>query len=320
MKVLTGDASAGGKVLTSGPDDKVFINFVDHGGVGLIAMPTGGYIYKDDLNKTLQAMVDKKMFSELVFYMEACESGSMFEDVLPDNVKIYATTAANGQESSWGTYCPPSDKVDGKSLNTCLGDLYSVNWMEDADQASTTESLDDQYDIVKNETTKSHVMKFGEPDMGTDKADGFWGKIAARATSTPKMSVAQKEMSAIDSRDVKLHTLYSMYLTSDAKDTFAKSKAAKALIEEIQSREMYDKLFNEIATRTMASNNGLADEAVNGYRKPTQHQCHRTVNEAFEAKCGRLSDYALKYVRVVVNLCEITKSPETIVAALEGLC
>ncbi len=30
----------------------------------------------------------------------------MFEGVLPDNISVYATTASNAFESSWGTYCP----------------------------------------------------------------------------------------------------------------------------------------------------------------------------------------------------------------------
>jgi len=34
------------------------------------------------------------MYKELVFYLEACESGSMFEN-LPDNIEIVASTAAN---------------------------------------------------------------------------------------------------------------------------------------------------------------------------------------------------------------------------------
>ena len=50
-------------------------------------------------------MHNKKLYKELVFYVEACESGSMFKK-LPDNLNIYVTTAANAKESSWGTYCP----------------------------------------------------------------------------------------------------------------------------------------------------------------------------------------------------------------------
>jgi len=54
-------------------------------------------------------MHDNKMYQELVFYLEACESGSMFEGILKDNLNIYAITAANAEESSWGTYCYPDD-------------------------------------------------------------------------------------------------------------------------------------------------------------------------------------------------------------------
>jgi len=48
---------------------------------------------------------------------------------LTNTTNIYALSAANATESSWGTYCSPDDVVDGKSLDTCLGDLFSVNWM-----------------------------------------------------------------------------------------------------------------------------------------------------------------------------------------------
>ena len=40
---------------------------------------------------------------------------------------VYATTAANAEESSYACY------LDQK-LGTYLGDVYSVNWMEDSDK------------------------------------------------------------------------------------------------------------------------------------------------------------------------------------------
>lgn len=67
-----------------------------------------------------------------VFYLESCESGSMFEGLLPTNISIYATTASNATESSWGTYCPDMDPPPPPEYDTCLGDLYSVSWMEDS--------------------------------------------------------------------------------------------------------------------------------------------------------------------------------------------
>ena len=68
------------------------------------------------------------MYKRLVYYLESCESGSMFE-TLDKNMNIYAVSAASPDESSWGTYCPPQDKINGKSVGSCLGDLFSVNWL-----------------------------------------------------------------------------------------------------------------------------------------------------------------------------------------------
>ena len=103
------------------------------------------------------------MYSELVFYLEACESGSMFTS-LPKNTKIFALSAANPDESSWAAYCSPDDQVGGKSIGSCLGDLFSVNWMEDSDVANIcSENLQSQFEAVKQKTTqvkKIIVYKF----------------------------------------------------------------------------------------------------------------------------------------------------------------
>ena len=74
------------------------------------------------------------MFDQMVFYIEACEAGSMFDGLLDPKIKIYGLTASNPSESSWGTYCYPDDQINGTHTGTCLGDLFSVNWMEDADK------------------------------------------------------------------------------------------------------------------------------------------------------------------------------------------
>jgi len=132
-----------GKVLKSNANSKVFINFSDHGAPGLIAFPSQ-YLYADDLNAAISNMYSMNMYNEMVLYIEACESGSMFNGLLADNINVYATTAANEKESSWGYYCYPDDVVNGVHINSCLGDLYSIKWMEDSDAADmTSESLGD---------------------------------------------------------------------------------------------------------------------------------------------------------------------------------
>ena len=70
-----------------------------------------------------------------MLYVEACESGSMFEGLLDKSLNIYVTTAANAEESSYGCYCDDESVVNKVQLGTCLGDLYSVNWIENLDNA-----------------------------------------------------------------------------------------------------------------------------------------------------------------------------------------
>lgn len=98
INVITGEAdkmkSIGtGRVLKSTSEDHVFIYFADHGGSGLIAFPNE-YLYTDDFQASLKTMHTKKMYKQLVYYMEACESGSMWLK-FPDNLNIYALSAAN---------------------------------------------------------------------------------------------------------------------------------------------------------------------------------------------------------------------------------
>lgn len=127
INVLKGDTSMK-KYLKSNENSKIFFSYFDHGAPGLVGMGSGPYLYAKDLMKAFDYMHENKMYDQMVMYMEACESGSMFKN-LKKNINVYALSAANGHESSWGTYCSPNDMVDGKHIGSCLGDLFSVNWM-----------------------------------------------------------------------------------------------------------------------------------------------------------------------------------------------
>lgn len=117
MSVLKGDEKAlinkgNGKLLKTDQDSKIFVFFTDHGAVGLLGFPNG-MLFADDLMKTLNYMNENKRYKKLVFYVEACEAGSMFEGLLPPNIDVYALTASNAHESSFGTYCYPDDIING---------------------------------------------------------------------------------------------------------------------------------------------------------------------------------------------------------------
>jgi legumain len=310
VKVLTGDTSAPGPVLKSTSSDNVFINFVDHGGTGIIAFPSQT-MSSSMLMNALKKMHSGNMYKKLVFYMEACESGSMFEGLLPTNMNIYATTASNAKESSWGTYCPPDDKVNGKSIGSCLGDLYSVNWMEDADKVGKEESLQTQFETVKKLTAKSHVMQYGDLSWTSDPIGDFMGDTSNNGslTTTPR-----KPSVDVKSRDIPLHLAYYQYIRSDSEDFATRQMNAAALISEIQHRQEADSLFHKLAEQVSSVDKFFQEANFKG-----ECLCCDEVHAAVAEKCGGYTDYSLQYSRVVVNLCEVSNAA-TIIEQLEALC
>ena len=95
-------------------------------------------------------------------------------------------------------------------------------------------------------------------------------------------------------------------------------------MREIQDRENHDARWAKIATSVAGPAEGarLADPAT--YSDPKYTACHKAVNTAYDTHCGGFSDYALKHVRTVVNLCEqhvgAGGSYEHIVAAVKDAC
>lgn len=176
------------------------------------------------------------MYNQLVFYIEACESGSMFPE-LAQNIGVAAMTASNATLSSWATYCSPDDVVDGVNIGSCLGDLFSVNWMEDTEANNpATETLLEQYKTVKKLTAESPVELFGELDFGNEYVGDFqgvnegaspsltgsfksllkkiprYGDSISNYVSNAEIAINQlnsSKKSVVDSRDVKLHYLFN---------------------------------------------------------------------------------------------------------------
>lgn len=313
IKVLQGDKSAGGPVLETTENSRVFFYFADHGAPGLVAMPSGPYLYADKLNETFINMHKNKQYKEMAVYIEACESGSMFANQLDDNLNIFAVTAANSMQSSWGTYCSPNDKVNGKSIKTCLGDLFSVNWLENTDACTSldSETLQEQYDIVKKQTTKSQVCQFGTKTMGKEpladyltgvdgkKAD-WWTVMKQKGINTLAANAGQlsdsKDKFAVDSRDIKLQYLYNLAITDPSEQNYINLK------KEIDHRMNIDKVMAELFPVHM-------DAMMNGTTpNPSDYECYRTLIDHYGETCGAFSDYSLKYLKLFAAECEAVKA------------
>lgn len=300
MKVLTGTAS--GKSLQSTSEDNVFIFFSDHGAPGLIAFPaSAGVLHKADLQSTFQTMSDNKMFNKLTFYLETCESGSMFEDMSIPNV--YALSAANPTESSWGSYCGSAAMVNGVSINSCLGDLFSVNWMEDAESVDTTsESLDSAFNLIRTETDRSQVMQWGDTSFTDDKVSEFIGNL--NLLSATKAEDPSK--SAVSARQVDLARLYSMYTA--ATTNAERLQIGAELQQELAQQLAVDYIHNRFLALVFPGNEAKQDAMRTSKSKPAFKDCELRVHNAFQNYAAEHfnanSGFALQFHQIVVNVCE----------------
>eukprot|EP00178_Gracilaria_changii_P003725 TRINITY_DN1561_c0_g1_i1.p1 TRINITY_DN1561_c0_g1~~TRINITY_DN1561_c0_g1_i1.p1 ORF type:complete len:409 (+),score=68.46 TRINITY_DN1561_c0_g1_i1:136-1227(+) len=286
LAVLKGQSStAVPKVLGSTASDTVFLNFADHGAPGLIAFPSS-YLYATDLLAAFNVMHQNNMYSKLIYYLEACESGSMFTN-LPTDINIYATTAANDHESSWGFYCGSEAVVQGKNIGSCLGDLYSITWMEDVDQGISGETLADQFQNILKRVTKSHPQQYGDKSW-TSQTVADW--LGAKSASGEKKDEERLGF-AIDSRDIKLHYLIEKHANEMSENSM------NDLNEEIMQRKFYDELFTSV--RALHADVPLA--------KDTDFDCYKKMINYHERLCGRFTEYGMKYMRSYYDMCQHKK-------------
>jgi len=300
VKVLTGTGN--GKVLKSTSADNVFVNFVDHGGVGLIGFPRS-VMHKADLQGALQTMKEKEMFKRLVFYLEACESGSMFDGVnIPG---VYALTAANPRESSWGTYCMPNDMVNGKHIGSCLGDEFSVHWMEDLDMESDSlETLEKQFKLVKTETGKSHVTQYSDLSFTNERISDFVGK-GAGLSLRPTAASVQTAASSISVRELHLHNLYQTYhLASTSSERLAAGQALQAQLAEQQATEATFRRIAELSYPGDKEKQMAVRRLQESPENPTcEKDAHMAVRRSCSGKFDAGSGFAMQFQRVIVNIC-----------------
>ncbi|KAK3738415.1 hypothetical protein RRG08_037052 [Elysia crispata] len=303
-----------GKVIDSGPDDYVFVNFADHGGRGILGMPSPPYLKARALNDALIKMHAAKKFAKLVFYVEACESGSIFENILPKDINVYVTTAANAEESSYGCYCPPDDD----NRETCLGDLYSVNWMENTDTVDThTETLQQQYEIVKIKTDESHVKQYGDLSFTNMPVDKFVGNqkmfplYMTQKTKVEIKGVVPTDMAGILS-------LQSLAVSTHPRHVARRTEIKRDLQAQLWIKAQTTQVLTDIAKRVYTGMD-LA-WTLDSRTEIRNWDCYeRTVDRLFEL-CPRIApytnDFVLRKLNVLVNLCN-TQTESEIMSAID---
>jgi glycosylphosphatidylinositol transamidase (GPIT) subunit GPI8 len=163
---------SGHKTLESNDKSNVFVYINSIGGEGVLSFPNFEYLYGDELKNILMKMKKKKLFYQMLIYLESSFSGSLFDgDVLPSNLSVLAVTSTNKKEVSFATHCHPFDRIIGKnkhpvSLGACLADSFSFNMMHVAENNDLKKlTIKEHIEMTKNLTHNSHVSFFGDSKL-----------------------------------------------------------------------------------------------------------------------------------------------------------
>ncbi|GAB4857040.1 hypothetical protein Ancab_014951 [Ancistrocladus abbreviatus] len=322
--VLIGDKSAvkggSGKVIASQPNDRIFIYYSDHGGPGVLGMPNMPFLFAKDFIEVLKKKHAANSYKEMVIYVEACESGSIFEGLMPEDLNIYVTTASNAEESSWGTYCPGMDPAPPPEYITCLGDLYSVAWMEDSECHNLKrETIQQQYQTVKDRTSNyntytagSHVMEYGNRSFKGEKLYLYQGFDPATENFPPNKLQFSIQMGVVNQRDADLLFLWHKYERSE-EGIDRKDEILKEITETMQHRMHLDTSIKLLGSLLFGPENGPS--VLNSLRRSglplvDDWDCLKSMVRIFETHCGSLTQYGMKHMRAFANICnnDISKS------------
>ena len=170
VKVLSGVPTSGGsgKILRSTSNDNVFVYYDDHGGPGIVAMPTGSYFRTENLVQVFDAMKQKQMYKNMIFFVSACYSGSLFyKTEIPENV--YVATSAPIAASSYAC-------LHDSKLRTYVTSCWPHGWIHSIDEHGLKVDFgtifEDSYHYAKN-NSPTLPCQYGDLELKQKTFLGF---------------------------------------------------------------------------------------------------------------------------------------------------
>jgi len=204
LNILSGEDMTGigsGKSLKSTSADNVFVFFDDHGSQGSMCLTDGCKVDAKAMEATLSTMAQKKLFKNLVFYVETCFSGSVFYNIkIPANV--YITTAAPIGASSFAF------NYD-KDIGAYLSDIYSYLWIHDTEvNARIGYTFQNQFNYIQNNIENySQTCQYGDKSMAKMDVTSYF-KPSSSAATDARIKITD----AVSTFDVPLQTAKRVFM------------------------------------------------------------------------------------------------------------
>lgn len=201
--------------------------------------------------------------------MEACYSGTMFDQHLPSNHNVWAITAANTRESSYSCYYD-------RARRTYLADEFSARWMQDSEQNNfNTHTLMQQFSNVKRNVHNSHVMLYGDVrGMGSMKIGQFQGNV----NTAPSKESFPPITDAVPSYDVPYMSL--LHQLQDANTTEARLEVLHEMQLEQKAQFEIRETMEGIVQR-LTPNPALMMQVKEAKPNAEQYHCYELAREIF---------------------------------------
>ena len=192
-----------------------------------------------------------------------------------------------------------------------------------------TESLHQQYQLVKKRTGNenyaysSHVMQYGDIELSKQDLFVYMGTNPENDNYTfVEDNLLRPTSRVVNQRDADLIHFWAKYRYAPDGSP-RKVKAQKEFVEAMSHRMHLDNSI-KLVGKLLFGYEG-SSKVLNTVRPPGQTlvddwDCLKTLVRTFETYCGALSQYGMKHMRSIANLCNAGIRKEQMAEASSQAC
>lgn len=294
-KVAAATGKKNPKVLTSGPEDNLFMYIMDHGDYGVFYVD-GHEIDRWSWKQSLTHLWENKKYKYCAVFMEACYGGSMWASY-PDDRNIIAITSADDAHSAAMSNCPPSDKIGDRHLDTCISGLFDNSYLAYIEEHPDA-TIDEVYTAVYKEcaqTSHQTVSMWGDFDLADMKISDFLGPNKVAKTSR----TVKRAESVVPVPEVPLHLAKWAAIRADKENS---EEAMKEYQELVYARAKEEVELMRLGA--LMKNEKEADRLMNTKNTVFNAGCLETMVYQLIHECNHTPTFTDEAVNMLRGLCE----------------
>ncbi|CAG2107820.1 unnamed protein product, partial [Medioppia subpectinata] len=217
------------------------------------------------------------------------QASSMFENLLPNNISVYAMTATRPDELGWSTPCMEDEPFK-----------FAADWLSDTENHDLTkESIAAQYDYIAHRYTNQHAQQYGDLSIAGEHLSNYFGDKQISISAGYKES--NQLVNSVPIPDIPLYLAQRMI--ENTNELGLKQRYANELEVLLGNRELMDKQIEEYVNSLPGIE---ANVVLNSKLQINNRKCYHKLVDTFHNKCYTLGQntYAISKMQIFVNICE----------------